>query len=279
MTDFARVETYLRSGSRAVDGYLQSGGAAIVWSLLDIQDELAVGGDIAEIGVYHGKLFTLMCLALREGERAYAIDVFDSEAAVQGIVTSQDRERFGVHHLRAALAANAIDQRAIDIVTANSRTFSPTSFRARLKVASVRLFSVDGDHSREGVRHDLHLAETVLGTGGVVIVDDLFNTLCPSLTEGVIDFFHEGGHDLEPVAIAASNGPAVTGAAKLFVARAEYAMRYRAYLRLLHRSDFKLAAPFLGHENVPIFDFQAVPTKHPLDDSVRGAVARFFAAS
>jgi hypothetical protein len=106
-------------------------------------------------------------------------------------------------------------------------------------------------------------------------VDDLFNTLCPSLTEGIIDYFGKGTPDLEPVAIIASNGPLITGGAKLLLARPQFAHVYKAYLRLLNRDNFRHAVPFLGFENVLVFDFQGAPVRHPLDDAVRAAVARF----
>ena len=68
-----------------------------------------------------------------------------------------------------------------------------------------------------------------------------------------------------------------TGAAKLFVAHVKHATPYKAYLRLLNREDFKIADTFLDQENVLIFDFQNHPVKLPLDDAVRGSVARFLA--
>ena len=204
-------QQYLETGSRKVQGYLQSGAASLIWSLFDIQDELGVTGNIAEIGVYHGKLFILLCHGLNQGEKAFAIDLFDSEPEIQGIKTEEDRQRFSADNLKRHLQENSIGEDIAQLVTANSRNLTPDDLERHFGGTNIRLFSVDGDHSKEGVYHDLNLAAASMANGGVVLIDDLFNTLCPSQTEAIIDFFREDNHDLEPVAIAASNGPITTG--------------------------------------------------------------------
>ena len=275
MPDAAKLTHYLTELAKDVDGYLQSGSASVIWSLFEVQEELGIAGNIAEIGVYHGRLFVFLCHAAADGETAFAIDVFDSQPHIQGIETDEDRQRFSDTNLKRNLAAAGIGDDKARIVTANSQDMTRPDMQALTGGANVRLFSVDGDHSRTGVRHDLGLAEAALCDGGVILADDLFNTLCPSLTEGIIDYFGADTPDLEPVAIIASNGPLITGGAKLLLARAQFANVYKAYLRLLNRENFRHAVPFLGFENVLVFDFQGAPVRHPLDDAVRAAVARF----
>ncbi len=53
MADAAKLTHYLTELAKDVDGYLQSGSASIIWSLFEVQDELGITGNIAEIGVYH----------------------------------------------------------------------------------------------------------------------------------------------------------------------------------------------------------------------------------
>lgn len=274
----AQFLDYLENGSRGVPGYLQSGSAALIWSLMEIQDEAGIKGDVAEIGVFHGKLFILLAHALRAGERAFGFDVFDSEPAVLGIETAEERERFRRAHLEANLARFRLADDVARVTTLNSQVCSPDELVALVGGPTVRLFSVDGDHSRGGTRHDLSLAAAALSDDGVILVDDLFNALCPGATEGIQDYFQGDNRVLEPIAIAAANGPLITGAAKLFVANVARARFYKAYLRLLHRDDFKLATPFLGFDDVLVFDFADKPTKHPLDDAVRRAVNEFLDA-
>jgi hypothetical protein len=271
-----QLQHYMAEGSAQVNGYLQSGSASVIWSLFDVQDELGITGNIAEIGVYHGKLFILLCHSLRAGERAFAVDAFDTIPEIQGIKTAEDQQRFSADNVRLNLEINGIDADLVKLVVADSQALTAAELAAEFDTAGIRLFSVDGDHSRKGVRHDLNLAAATLSFGGIILADDLFNTICPSLTEGIIDFFREDNDGrLEPVAIISANGPLQTGSPKLILSDAAYAERYKAYLQLLNRTNYSHTDEFLGFANVLIFDFQEQPAKHPLDDDVRRAVAEF----
>ena len=250
---------YLTDDSSEINGYLQSGSAALIWSIFEIQDELEISGNIAEIGVYHGKLFIYLCLTLNRGERAFAFDLFESQPNIQCIRTEEDMQKFNAINLEFNLAKFGLGNDNVTIITANTQDLEPKDLLYHLESKKVRIFSVDGDHSRRGVRHDLNLATAATDESGVIIVDDLFNSLCPSNTEGIIDFFSTDNQNWEPIAIAASNGPIKTGAAKLFVAHKSHAIKYKAYLRLLNREDYKISDTFLGQENVMIFDFQNKP--------------------
>ena len=274
--DVQKLEHYLAEGSQHVDGYLQSGSASIIWSIFDIQDELEIAGNLAEIGVYHGKLFILLCHCLRKGERAFAVDPFDTQPEIQGIKTKKDRQKFSSDNLKSNLASNGIGSDLVKLIVADSQALTGAELLNEFGSANIRIFSIDGDHSRDGVRHDLNLAAATLSEGGIVLADDLFNPICPSLTEGIIDFFREDNQgSMEPVAIVSANGPKQTGAAKLIISDASYASRYKAYLQLLNRTNYFHVDQFLGFEHVLIFDFQEEPTKHPLDDRVRQAIAEF----
>ena len=272
-----KLELYLKEGSRHVDGYLQSGSASVICSILDIQDELKISGNIAEIGVFHGKLLILLCHGLREGETVFAIDVFNTQPDIQGIKTEADNNKFSPDHLLSNLDANKINSENIKLVTSNSQNLFGSDLIKEFGGANIRLFSIDGDHSRDGVRHDLNLAAATMAEGGVILADDLFNTICPSLTEGIIDFFREDNEGrLEPIAIVATNGPVNSGSNKLIISDPESAMRYKAFLQLLNRTNYSHSDRFLGFSHVLIFDFKEMPTRHLLDDDIRNAVTKFF---
>ena len=271
-----KLESYLREGSRSVDGYLQSGSASVICSIFDIQDELKISGNVAEIGVFHGKLLILLCHSLREGENVFAIDLFNTQPDIQGIKTDADHHRFSSENLLVNLAANKINIEIVKLIVTNSQDLIGADLVTDFGGANIRLFSIDGDHSRDGVRHDLNLAAATLSEGGVILADDLFNTICPSLTEGIIDFFREDNDGrFEPVAIVAANGPAHTGSNKLIISDLKYATRYKAYLQLLNRTNYSHTDRFLGFSNVLIFDFKEMPVRHPLDDDVCRAVGEF----
>jgi hypothetical protein len=250
-----------------VTGYLQSGAISLFLSAFELQDAFAVTGDVAEIGTFEGKTLLLLAHALNEGERAIGVDRF-------GLPPGRDEVT------RSALDANLSRfgyRDVTDIITADSLTFTPESFRARLSArvggSTVRLFSVDGHHAKASVLHDLALAESVLAPGGIVAADDLFNPWYPGVTEALYDFCRlgrEGGqHDLEPVAFISANGPVETGCSKLFFARAGFARRYKAGFKLLNQADLKHCDPFGGFADVPHFWFAGRPKRHALDSAMR----------
>ena len=51
----------------------------MVRALQQVQDENGVRGNVAEIGVHHGKLFLLLAGDLHDGEEAVALDVFGDQ--------------------------------------------------------------------------------------------------------------------------------------------------------------------------------------------------------
>ncbi|HEX7000004.1 MAG TPA: hypothetical protein VF322_17865, partial [Gammaproteobacteria bacterium] len=65
---------YIRRHMASVDGWLHRTSAEAIAAL-------GQGGNAAEIGVHHGKLFILLSLLC---DHAYAIDVFDSALNVDG---------------------------------------------------------------------------------------------------------------------------------------------------------------------------------------------------
>ena len=70
------LDRYVSRSMGTVQGYLTSLDARLVAALLSCQDEGNIAGHLCEIGVHHGKLFLMLALARRPGERSLAIDLF-----------------------------------------------------------------------------------------------------------------------------------------------------------------------------------------------------------
>lgn len=247
------VRDYVLNDHKSVEGWLLPGAASLVWSLIEIQERLAIRGDIAEIGVFKGKLFLLLCLALREDEIAIGVDPFAYPrlGRFEGEFRS-NLERFG------------IDQAMLRIFVQGSETLQSRDLVAQ-RPRKVRLFSVDGEHTAAAVAHDLQVAEASLTEDGVVVIDDLFHTWSPEVTEAVIDFLRSSGTDLVPLALIDRQGSLRNGGVKLFACRRAHHEPYGRYLRGLHPMNYKLTTPFCGHPTV-IFDFSDGVVKKRLFD-------------
>jgi len=144
---------------------------------------------VGEIGVFYGQYFIYLSLLRAPGERALAIDIF-------GNLNVKDRflsnlRKFSADNDTEVFHRDSTDLTPEDLITA---------IRGR-----IRLLSIDGAHSCEGVLHDLRLARDVLADGGVILLDDYFHEEWPGVSEATNRFFLSGEHgDLVPFAIGAN---------------------------------------------------------------------------
>ena len=146
------LEARVRFATRGIDtlnGMLQSGSLSVIWSLLEIQDYLKVTGNIAEIGVHQGKLFLLLCHWMNRGEIAHAIDIF-------GRPPGSDTKN--IDKLIGNLEQFGIPKEQYRVEISDSTQLSCGALRNLFRGPNIRLFSVDGDHSREAVLNDLEIA-------------------------------------------------------------------------------------------------------------------------
>lgn len=157
-----------------------------------IQRERGVTGDIVEIGVHHG-LFTMLLAAVRrDGETVRAFDVFEDQAANIDASGSGSREIF------ESAIARWYDPAHFIVTQADSLDMRGAAIGRHLP-DPVRLFSVDGGHTRVHAANDLMIANDVMTPGGIVILDDFFAVLWTGVTEGFFDFMRAPGVKLAPL--------------------------------------------------------------------------------
>jgi hypothetical protein len=174
------------------------------------QQTNSIRGDICEIGVYQGRCLVLLGLLLRPGETVFGVDLFGRDLGDEDI-TRANLARF----------CNDADSR---LISKNSLELTMADLRStgRPTGAGVRLFCIDGGHTRDIAAHDFRFAETALANGGVIVVDDFFNRNWPGVCEGINRVFFAGETKLKPFAI---------GQAKVLFAEAAFADRYRAAIK------------------------------------------------
>lgn len=209
------VQQYVHRHHRRVDGWLSRLDATLIARVGQWQGDAGVTGAVAEIGVHHGRLFILLALLRKAGERGFAIDLFDDQQFNVDQSGQGDEAIF-----RRNLARFGVDPATVDIVRGNSLALTWGGLSGGL-APSVRLFSVDGGHTAEITRNDLTIADDGLGDGGVIVLDDYFNPEFPAVSEGMCRFMMERPQALAPFAI---------GDNKLMLARPDWAERYRAML-------------------------------------------------
>jgi len=124
-------------------------------------------GNVAEIGVHHGRFFLFLAYLQKEKEYAIGVDIFENQ--------KENVSQSGEGSL-VSLVGNLVNSQPtkmrICIVKENSLNLRKFPGLFTFNLLPVRLFSVDGGHNAPEVLNDLKIADTVLHDAGVIIVDD-----------------------------------------------------------------------------------------------------------
>lgn len=211
----AAMKRYIGSKIRAVAGWLAAESAEAVLALADLQMQAGVEGGVGEIGIHHGKLFLLLYLALRPGERAFAIDIFDDQHLNQDASGAGNKAIFLRH-----LASLGGDPGRIDILQRDSTTVRPEEILST--TGPIRFMSVDGGHTQAITFSDLALADAVLVDNGLLVLDDVYNGRWPAVAAGAFQYLAQERTQLRPFAVTPNK--------TFFCKGAGMADRYRAQL-------------------------------------------------
>ncbi len=227
------VDQYLASGFATVPGMSSRFAAAITAGLMRIQTKLGVTGPIAEIGTFEGRFFIALAKALQPGEMALGMDIFDWP-------NPQVIDRFEANCAKHGIPADARKTWKCD-----SRNVTPAQFLEHTGGRRVRLFHVDGEHSRASLEKDLALATAVLADDGVIVLDDMLHPGYPTLMVTVHEYLQ--AHP-EMVVLCVIDRETIVGATKFVLCRAEWFKRYEAELiSVFEKNVWALGADFEPH--------------------------------
>jgi hypothetical protein len=231
---------YLKHGHRFVKGWLLPGAIKMLVALAKAQDAERIKGNVAEIGVHHGKLLILLALLTRDGEKAVAVDLFADQDRNVDHSGKGDLDQFQENTRRHADCSHIVMRQG-------DSTELTSAALMELGGGAFRLISVDGGHTPEITVHDLSTAEGALAPGGIIILDDCFNEKWPGVSEGLFRYFS----DAQPTIV-----PFATGGNKTLFCTPEYAGQYIEALRSVPARV--TAHGFLGCE-VICCDFRPLP--------------------
>lgn len=229
----AAVDRYLETGYATVVGMSSRFAAAVSCGLMRIQTDLGVKGPVAEIGTFEGRFFIAMAHALADGETALGIDLFDWP-------NPEVIDRF-----EANCTTHGVPAEKRITWRADSRTMKPDDLLAKLGGERVRLFHVDGEHSRHALTRDLELATAVLGDGGVIVLDDMLHPGYPTLMVAVQDYLQR--HP-EMVVLSIIDRETIVAATKFVICQAAWFKRYEEKLLEAYKDNvWPLGADFEPH--------------------------------
>lgn len=229
----AAVDAYLETGFTGVPGMSSRFAAAVSAGLMRIQTRLGVYGPIAEIGTFEGRYFIALAKALQPGEMALGMDVFEWP------------NREVLNRFEANCAKHGIPTDMRSTWKCDSRTVTPTELLAKTGGRRVRLFHVDGEHSRASLEKDLALATAVMADDGVIILDDMLHPGYPTLMVTVHEYLAQ---NTGMVVLCVIDRETIVGATKFVLCRADWFKRYETeLLKDFEKNVWPLGADFEPH--------------------------------
>ncbi len=180
------IDTYWENAFPLIDGWVNDRWREHLKLVNETQNSLGITGQIAEIGVFHGKLLIALAHLARHGGKITAIDVFDDQ--------SKNIDGAGVGNLDQLKSNIEAYGPASDLdyayVKADSASLNAADIvKLTQDRGPFRMFSVDGCHTAEHTLNDLLTAQECLAPGGVVMLDDMFQAHWPGVTEAVGLFY------------------------------------------------------------------------------------------
>lgn len=154
-----------------------------VQTFLSFQQAKVPGGlqAVAEIGIHHGKSFICMLDAIPAGVPIVALDLFDELQRFNSGHSGKGSLAPFKKNLRAFYDSHPDKQNQVVIKAADSTKLFAADVLLLTKGKPINFFSVDGCHTADCTLSDLRLAHSVLGTMGVIMVDDYFNSAWPGV--------------------------------------------------------------------------------------------------
>ncbi len=232
----------LDGGVDAVDGWLGGGAITATLAINDWQRRHDVSGNVAEIGIHHGKFFLVLKNLCRDDECSIAVDVFDDQELNVDRSGRGDRAIF-----ESNLAAHS-DGKNVEIIQGDSKLLTPDRILEAGRDKQIRLFSVDGSHTTEYTLSDLLLASDVLDDNGVIALDDFYSQYWPGVQEGFHHFMSKMSPEFKALAI---------GNNKLFICKRA------AHSELLKIFKESLYPYYLDYKDVTVWGSDAVSMALP----------------
>lgn len=175
-----------------IEGWFLKGAAQLFIWIDYIQKRENISGDLFEIGVHMGKSAILLGLMVDKTKEKLGIcDLFNIQDK------NISRSGGGNKDLFLYNFTSFFDD--ISFLTIYEK---PSNMLTSDDCSKCRVFHIDGGHTTEETFLDLCLASDSLVDKGIVIVDDIFNSMWPGVTDGFYKFMQERNNKLVPLIVA-----------------------------------------------------------------------------
>jgi len=215
-----QLDRYLSGGYKNIGGWASPVAMDIMRVVADTQREQGITGNLCEIGVFHGRSAIALALEANNDEVLIAIDLFELQEENIDDSGEGDLGQFKRNMLHWVGSMDNVRPLSANSTKISAEDISDLSGNHH----QVRLFSVDGGHTKEITLNDIKLAVASLSEHGVLLIDDVYNEGWPEVAEALYTYLAEHPGTLFPFAVAGS---------KVFLANTERSQKI--YLAALDR--------------------------------------------
>jgi predicted O-methyltransferase YrrM len=210
-TGYPAADRYLAEGYETVVGMSSRFAAGVCGQLLRIQSDLGVSGHFAEIGAFEGRFLIAMAHCLGPTETALGMDIFEWP-------NKEVKDRFEANCSKHGIGPERRITWKVD-----SGATTAAELTSKLSGGPVRMFHIDGDHSRKALTADLELATAVLAPGGLIVLDDMLHPGYPTLMVAVQQYLER--HP-EMTVLCIIDRETIVAATKFVLCQADWFKRY-----------------------------------------------------
>jgi len=158
----------------------------ILTKLDEYQNQKKVVGNLAEIGVFHGKSFILLYLLSNPHEKVLAVDCFDQQQFNYDNSGPGCKFDSFIKNVKTFCDPNISK---LEVLKVDSSKMTPKHYLDACKNGlPFRIFSIDGCHQAKETEIDIINATGSLAKGGIIIIDDYFNYSWAGVSNGTAKF-------------------------------------------------------------------------------------------
>lgn len=169
--DIERTKAFIDETHSKIEGWFFSLDQLAFFELFAVQKQIQAGGDIVEVGVYHGKSLVLLSLLKNQGEKIIGFDLFDAD--------HEERTRDNLKNFGSSEQVSLVRGYTSEIGQDDLNTMLPSP---------LRFLHIDAGHEYHEVLEQLHLFSPYVADRGIIAMDDYQDREFPGIEAAVLDF-------------------------------------------------------------------------------------------
>ena len=169
--DIERTKAFIGETHSKIEGWFFPLDQLAFFELLAVQNQIQAGGDIVEVGVYHGKSLVLLSLLKNQDEQLIGFDLFDAD--------HEERTRDNLNNFGSSEQVSLVRGYTSEIAQADLNAMLPSP---------LRFLHIDAGHEYHEVLEQLHLFSPYVADRGIIAMDDYQDREFPGIEAALLDF-------------------------------------------------------------------------------------------